>query len=304
MQMLEIFQKLTPVLLTFGAGILLRVAGVVNRRDAEVLLRIVFYAAAPALILSTVSRLEITASLAALPFMAASTYIFTFAASNILLKKVDAERGAMGAAMVGAMIMNIGFLLPFIIAVYGSEGFARAAIFDSGNAVIVFSFAYYTACRYGKPGAAEPRAAVRKLLTAPPLWAIVIAFGLNFAGRPPTGQLNVFLEMLGAQTITLVLLALGVFFEPAISHPRLLFGALAIRIGVGLFCGAALSHLFGLTGLTRTIVILCSAAPVGYNTLTYSSLVGLDTAFAANLLSCSIAIGIPAVPLLMMILDK
>ncbi len=304
MQILDILIKLTPVLLTFAVGVLLRVAGIVDRRGADVLLRIVFFAAVPALILSTVSRLEISPSLAALPFLAASTYIFTFTASNLILKRTEADRATLGVAMVGAMIMNIGFLLPFIIAVYGNEGFALAAIYDSGNAVIVFSFAYYTACRFGSGSAAAPGAAVRKLLTAPPLWALVVAFGLNFAGRPPTGMVNTFLEMLGTLTITLVLLALGVYFEPRISHPRLLFSALLVRIGVGLLCGLALTHLFGLTGLTRTIVILCSAAPVGYNTLTYASITGLDTAFAANLLSCSLAIGIPAVPLLMMILGK
>ena len=47
--------------------------------------------------------------------------------------------------------------------------------------------------------------------------------------------------------------------------------ALIIRMGLGLFLGILLAYIFGLEGVTKNVVILATATPVGYNTLTFSS---------------------------------
>jgi len=70
----------------------------------------------------------------------------------------------------------------------------------------------------------------------------------------------------------------------------------------GLALGLALSWVFGLEGIVRDIVIICSSAPVGYNTLVLSSLENLDKDFAASLVSISLILGIIYVPLLMFVL--
>jgi len=69
-----------------------------------------------------------------------------------------------------------------------------------------------------------------------------------------------------------------------------------------LLAGIFLAWLFGLSGLNKTVAVLCSAAPVGFNTMTSSSLGNLDTLFAASLLSASILIGFLWLPGLIYVL--
>ena len=66
---------------------------------------------------------------------------------------------------------------------------------------------------------------------------------------------------------------------------------------IGLFIAKSL----GFQGTTFAVVALCSAAPVGFNALTFSSLAKLNTEFAASVLSISILIGVIYIPVLMYI---
>ena len=75
-----------------------------------------------------------------------------------------------------------------------------------------------------------------------------------------------------------------------------------IRVGIGLSVGAALAYVLGITGQTFAVVILCSAAPVGFMALTFASIAKLDKAFASKLVSASILLGIIYVPILMFLL--
>jgi malate permease and related proteins len=73
-------------------------------------------------------------------------------------------------------------------------------------------------------------------------------------------------------------------------------------MGLGMFLGLLLIYLFGLDGITRYVVILATATPIGYNTLTFSSIEKLDTEFAAALISVSILISMIYIPAIVLIL--
>jgi predicted permease len=70
----------------------------------------------------------------------------------------------------------------------------------------------------------------------------------------------------------------------------------------GLMLGFILVKLFDLEGLSKAVVLLGAAAPVGYNTLTFSSMENLDKEFAANLVSFSILTGIIFIPILIFLI--
>jgi len=74
-------------------------------------------------------------------------------------------------------------------------------------------------------------------------------------------------------------------------------------MGIGFVLGYSLALLFGLDGLERTIVIIGSSAPVGYNNLTFASMENLDKEFAASLVSIAMLIGVILVPLLIFLLQ-
>jgi len=60
--------------------------------------------------------------------------------------------------------------------------------------------------------------------------------------------------------------------------------------------GIALSALFGFEGITRTVVTVCSALPIGFNTLIFSNLENMDREFAATIVSISIFIALFYIP--------
>lgn len=290
-----------PIFLTFILGVVLRTARVLRPEAGTVLLRIVFYAALPALIIVSVSRTVISRDIVFLPGMAAVTIFTLYGLSRLAFRRSAASRQTQGVAIVGSLIMNVGFVYPFVMAAYGLEGVARAAIFDIGNGLVVLTFVYYLACRHGATGQMAQGAAA-KVLASPPLWALLVAVILNGTGWEVPAPLHAFLETVGNMTIPLILLAMGLLFSPRFSHTRVLFLSLAIRVVGGLICGLLLSALIGLEGVTRNVVILCCAAPVGYNTLTFSSLAKLDIEFASNLVSGSILLGLIYTPILILLL--
>jgi predicted permease len=300
--MTDVFIKLAPVILTYLLGILLRRTGVVRRDDGAVFLRLVFYAAIPALILQKIPQVRITPDVVVLPVAAAIVISGTFIAAYFACRRMAPERAVFGVTLVGSMIMNTSFILPFVLILYGAEGFARAIVFDIANSFFVASVIFYVACRYGGDGRGS-WGAVRRVAMAPPLWAFIAGLILNLSGISIAPGIESFLSLLGNLMIPLVMLALGIYFSPRLVRPRLLVTVLVIRSGVGFGLALLFSWIFGLEGLTRSVVIVSGAAPVGFNTLVFASLARLDVEFAASLLSASIVLGIVFLPVLMVILQ-
>jgi predicted permease len=299
--MTDVFIKLSPIILTYLLGILLRRTRVVRREDGALFLRLVFYAAIPALILQSIPRVKITPGVALLPLVAAIIILGTFLAAYAACRRFSPDRRVFGVALVGSTIMNTSFILPFVLLIYGDEGFATAVVFDIGNGFLVASVIFYIACRYGENGGGS-WGAVKRVAMAPPLWAFVTGLFLNLAGIPVHPVLGSFLTLIGNLMIPLVMLSLGIYFSPRLVRVPLLVTVLAIRSVGGFVLAVLLSRVFGFEGLTRSVVIVCGAAPVGFNTLVFASLTKLDIDFAASLLSTSIALGIVALPILMILL--
>ncbi len=294
--------KIIPIILIFILGFLLKRINVLKKEGGDLLLKLVFYVSLPALIIISVANISLSPDFIYLPIIAVLVAVTTFFASSLLGKFLGIQRKSFGVFLIGTMIMNIGFILPFIIAAYGDEGLARLSLFDFGNGFLTFTFTYYIACRYGdnKRGF---KTMAKKFILSPPLWALIIAVLVNLSGLKIPGIANNFFHAIGNLTIPMVMLSLGAYFSPKIAKIAPLSLAAIIRMFFGLLLGFFFARLFNLEGLNRIIALIGSAAPIGYNTITFSSLENLDKEFAANLVSFSILIGIVLIPLLMILLS-
>jgi predicted permease len=65
-----------------------------------------------------------------------------------------------------------------------------------------------------------------------------------------------------------------------------------------------LANLLGLEGTTYAVIVLCCAAPIGFNALTYTSLAKLDAELSASAVSISILAGLFYVPVLILLLGS
>ncbi|MFH1834898.1 MAG: AEC family transporter [Methanobacteriota archaeon] len=297
----EIVGKIIPVILVFFVGCLLRKVKLAGRGEGDFLLRLVFHVCLPALVLTSVSRVDLAWDLVYLPLIACAIILTTYVAAYSIGKQFNLERPTLGVFMVGSLIMNTGFALPFIIAAYGSEGVAKLSIFDFGNGFLTFTFIYYLAVKYGS---VEEKVKIpwKKILVNPPLWALTTALILNLMGVVIDGILSSFLETLGDLTIPLVMIALGLYFTPKLVKFKALSTALFLRMGLGFILGLAAVKLLSLEGISKAIVLVSAASPIGYNTITFSSLEKLDTEFAASLVSIGILLGLLYIPMLLIVI--
>lgn len=300
--MLNILQQLLPIFCYIALGIVLREKKLAEKSHGDFLLRLVFFVTLPLLILSTVSTVDFTLEKAILPLLNIAVNLCCFGAAMFLIRLQKLAKPAAGAFLVSAGIINNAFMFPFVLAIYGQEGFADSVLWDFGNAVMTATFIYAVALHHG--GKAGNRGImVRRILFSPLVWALAIALVLALSATPIPGAIRNIITPLGEMTAPLILIAMGIFTTFRIANPALALQVAGVRMGFGLVCGVALATLAGLDGVTFKVVVLCSAAPIGFMALAYSSLAELDTELSSGSVSLSIIAGIVWIPVLVLLLD-
>lgn len=291
-----VIEKIVPIILVFVLGYFLKRKKILTRNDGDLLLKLFFYVSIPSLIIVSVSQMNFTMELLLLPVIASFIIVITYVASSFVGRVFDLDRPSFGTFLVGALVMNTGFIFPFMFAVKGEQGLARASLFDFGSVVLVFTFVYYQACKYGNNSNVSTDI-IKKLFCSPPLLALVAGLYvcLNHLALPPIAVQ--FFKILGNMTSPLMMLSLGVYFSPKVLHLRPLLAAILLRMGIGLLLGLLFIRVFGLHGLSRTVVLVCSSAPSGISTLVFSSMEELDKEFASSLVSYSTLVGMVLIPL-------
>jgi len=299
----NVFPVIFSIIIIFFLGVILRFSNLLKQEDADIFLKIVFYVSLPALILDNIPAVEINLNYFLLPIICSLIIIISFLVSSLVVRYQKFEAKTQGVFIIGTMILNLGFNVPFVLGAYGQEGFARATFFDIGNILLVLSLTYYIAQKYGASNGEEEVSFLnKKLLTSPPLIALAIGVILNFTGITFDTNVNYLLDLLGGLLTPLLMLSIGIYFNPKLKRIFPVTQVILTRMGLGLILGIMFTLLLGLDDLSNKIIIISSAAPVGFNTLTYASLEELDKEFAAEILSFGIPIGIVTISLLLIIL--
>jgi predicted permease len=293
--------KIVPVVLTFLLGFLLRRIGLFSKSNADLFQKLFFHVALPALILLSVPRLDLSLKVAMLPLIASLINFTSCGVAYVVGRRLQLDRPTLGVFIIGSSVMNTGFTFPFVLSAYGPEGMAFSTLFDFGNAAVVLSFIYYLACRYGSDGNQSSLVLLKKFLASSPLITLAIAVVFNLAGvhLPEVGI--EFLKILGGMTTPLMMLSLGIYFDPRICRNGPLGTVIALRMLMGLLLGTMLAELFDLHGLIKVIVLLSASAPSGVTTLIFATMENLDKDFAASVVSYSTLIGLFLVPLFILL---
>jgi len=250
------------------------------------------------MILLTVSKSAITEQTLLLPLINVLVNFSCMALMIIYLRSKNMDNDTKGSMIVSSMVTNNVFVFPFILAVYGSDGFAYAVLFDFGNAFLSTTFTLGLATYYGGKHNSV-LSILKKLSESVILWSIVIAIALNLASIEIPRAATSFLSPLGQMTGPLVLIVLGMHFSPKLSELKLILPTLIIRMGFGFLIGFGLGLMFGLEGTTLAVASLCSGAPIGFMALAYSGMFKLNIQLTTTAVSISIFIGMIEIPILM-----
>lgn len=294
--------QLLPIFAYFGLGLLLRRNGVASRDHGDFLLRFVFFVTLPLLILTAVPQVAFTLDKALLPLLNVAVNACCLAATLLMARLRRLDRRTTGTLVVNTAIANNSFMFPFILAVYGQAGFADAILFDFGNALMMSTWVYALAHAYGGEGHGGWPMLLR-ILKSPLVWALLLSVALSLSGTAVPETIVTIIDPLGQMTAPLILVALGIHFSLQVVNLPLALLAATIRMGGGLLAGVVLATLLGLEGNTWTVVVLCSAGPIGFSALTLSSMAKLDTELSASAVSLSILAGLIWIPVLILLLS-
>lgn len=294
--------KISPVIIAFVVGLALQRMQYLDRRHGAKLLRIVVNVALPVLILASFSRMQLDIQMSFLPLAAILILVLTWPVTVLVGKWLQLPRPTLGSFVIAPMMMNLGFVYPFVLAAWGSEGFAILALFDFGNCLVIMTLVYALSCWYGAEQT-HPLHVVREIITFPPFIALFVAVLVNLGGVPVPVVLSDGLHTIGAILILLVPLALGIYFNPRVAALPPLVAALVIRIGLGLLLGWLCVELLDLEGMSRAVVLLGAAAPVGFNSLVFAAQHHLDETFTAAMASLSLMLGLVYLPLMLYLLS-
>jgi len=299
--MLTTVIQLFPIFVYFALGIAIRKAGIAERIHGEFLLRFVFFVTLPLLILTSVSAITFTADKAILPFLNIGVNLSCLGAALLLGRLRKLDKATIGTMIVSTSIVNNSFMFPFTLAVYGQSGFADSVLWDFGNALMMSTVVYAAAFHYG--GAQHQRwTMLMRILKSPLVWCLVLSVILSLTHTPIPPGIGKIITPLAQMTAPLILIALGIFTTFKIHRIGLALQTVGIRMVFGLLCGLLLATAAGLEGTTFKVVVLCSAAPIGFNALTYCSMAKLDTELGASAVSLSIIAGLVYIPILILLL--
>lgn len=267
------------------------------------MLRLVINAGLPAMFIADVSRIELRMDLLALPASSLSIMLATWGLSLLLGRALGLSRIEQGTATICSMSINNGFLFPFVLAVWGTAGFAHLALFDLGHVVGQSFLVYAIATAYGGHATGFAQI-VRRVLGFPPLWALLVALLINASDVNLPEWLTVPLRAVGQLILLLVIVALGVLFDVALLRDRRVPAIVLLRVVGGLALGWLCVQAFDLTGLTRSVVLLGAAAPIGFNAVVLSHVEKLNRELAASAASISVVAGLVYVPLALWLLPR
>ena len=296
--MTDLVLKISPVIFAFVMGVVLRRVGVLSKAHADKLLRVVVYVGLPMLIFASISRVQLSYELSFLPLAAGLILLLTWPLVTLLGRWLHLPRPTLGVFVIGPMTMNMAFVFPFTIVVWGADGFALAALFDFGNAIIILTLVYALSCWYGADQS-HWQVVVKKMVSFPPFIALFFALLANITSVPLAGNVLDVIHEIGRVIILLVPLALGVYFTPRMPDGKAVLSAVTLRIGVGFLFGLFWVEVFQLEGLMRAVVLLGATAPVGFNVLVFASQHHLNKEFAASIASVSMLLALFYLPLLL-----
>lgn len=278
---------LAPVVAGFGAGHVLRRAGTADASAGRFLLLLNLYVCMPALVLRALVEVDLTAELAVFPVAA----VVMVGTGYLVGRGVARHRGAAApqaaVLVMGFMVVNCAFALPFVEALYGPEGVARLAAFDVVNNLLVLTLVYAVAAR-ANPGRTTVRLPVAQLLRTPPVYAIALGLLLNVTGRRPPAGLATVVDTFAAASPFLIAVGTGILFLPVrglVRRAGLFAGA---RLFIGLAVAALLVTALGLDDVDRGVLLLLGAAPLGFVIVTFASLEDLDVDLASQALALSL----------------
>lgn len=297
-------EVLLPVVVVVACGLALRRAFPL---DLQSLNRVSLYVLSPALIFTTLIRIEVTGEQALrLGLFSAVSCLSMGLLALLCAGGLRLERPSTAALVLCCMFLNSGnFGLPIARFAFGEAGLQYALVFFIPQSVL----AQVLAPLIARMGSGSARGAWGQVLRMPQIYAVLSgialrASGLDLAHRHDAlGSLFDGVALLSEATLPFLLMLLGMQLAQgvAVEDGRLTTLAVGLRLLVAPALAYALALLLGLSDLALRVAVLEASMPTAVNMVLYSMEFGARPRFVAgvvvaatlgSLLTLTVLIGI------------
>ena len=280
-------------------GLLLQQIRVMPADSAKVLNLVVLYVCLPATVLQVAPRLTLTPALlaiAAVPWVLLGATVLVV---TLLARAYRWPNSTRAVLLLTVALGNTSFLgYPLTVALIGEDALPYAVVYDQFGAFLILStFGLYVLALYGGEARPTLRDVRNRLLTFPPLWALVIGFTVMPAAPPE--WIATSLQRLSDALLPLAMLAIGLAIQ--LAPPREDLGPLAAGLTLKLAVMPALAlllvPLFGLTGTMAQVTVLESAMPSMVTAGALAISHGLAPRLAAAMVGYGVVLSLATLPL-------
>ncbi|HEB78638.1 MAG TPA: AEC family transporter [Methylothermaceae bacterium] len=288
------------LLILCGAGWrLVRPAGLDGDQTRQVLTAVVYYLFLPALILKLMSRAELGGE--SLRISLFGFLIMTLggllAAIYLFGRRVPARQA--GAVWLAVSFPNVTFLgLPILLETFGDWAALLVIQLDLfAFTPLVLTVGVSAARAFGSGRSAHPANA---LLRVPPLWAAVVAIGVNVSGEQWSPWLLKFFDLLAQGVTPLMLLSLGLALDWQGLRQRFWSHVLVVVVLRLLFIPLLATWLvgqLGFSGATATALVMEAGMPSMLFGIVLCDRFGLDSRLYAVLVTVTTLLAVVTLPL-------
>ncbi len=265
-----------------------------NETTGAMLTKIIIYITLPVIIIKAITSVKIQPGLFSLTVFGMMVAFVILSVGWLTFTKSKLPKSTKGSLILTLCGLNLAiFAYPFAQLIWGDTGLTYMAMFDMGNALIIYTLGYSIALRYSSDEFSVS-VVFKKLVTFPPLIAFLAALALNFTELKLPNVVSQLFGTIGGANTFLSLITIGIYlnFKHVMKEIRyVLFGIGAkyltgFSIGILIYFVAKTiapnNHLMG------SIAFLSAIMPTPLLSLMYSVEKKLDPEVAGGMITITV----------------
>lgn len=265
-----------------------------DENAGAILTKIIIYITLPVIIIKAVTSIRIRPELFSLTiFGMISAFAILIVGWFIFIrsKLSDATKGSLILTLCG---LNLAiFAYPFAQLIWGNTGLTYMAMFDIGNALIIYTLGYSIALRYSSDDFSV-KVVLKKLITFPPLLAFLTALILNFSEMKIPYIISQLFGTVGGANTFLSLITIGIYlnFKHVLREIRYVTFGIGAKYLAGFAIGTSLYFVSKVIApndpIMANIAFLSAVMPTPLLSLIYSVEKNLDPEVAGGMITITV----------------
>lgn len=286
------------IILMIFIGVLLNHFNILNSNDAEKLNKIVINIGLPCLIFNALYAADIS-SLQSLTILTLTTLISSLIIGIItylILKFLRLDKKIIWSMVIVVVLGNTGFLgYPICQGIYGVEGLVRAVFCDLATSITFIIVSSILVLIFG----GSFKAAIKKIVTFLPLWAMILGIVFNFLSLPITEVGSTAITYLSGLTIPIIMISLGLSLnlKGFKSNFKEVIGISTIKLILYPLVALCILNLLSVSGLIFNISLIEAAMPSAMLGLVIAINFKLDVDLTADCIFTNTLISLATIPI-------